>query len=95
MKKFNFLVMVSILYILPYSALSMPSGSIEGRVVDIGTKKPLFNVNVFLKGTGFGAVTDPQGKYYITDVRAGKYEIVATIMGFRKESQAIEIYRYT
>ncbi len=92
MKKFNFLVMVSILYMLPYSALSMPLGSIEGRVVDIGTKKPLFNVNVFLKGTGFGAVTDPQGRYYITDVRAGKYEIVATIMGFRKESQAIEIY---
>ncbi len=92
MRKINFLVMVSILYILPYSALSMPSGGIEGRVVDIETQKPLFNVNVFLKGTGLGSATDPQGRYYITDVKAGKYEIVATLMGFRKESQVIEVY---
>lgn len=92
MKKFNFLALVSILFILPYSALSKPSGGIEGRVVDIETQKPLFNVNVFLKGTGLGAATDPQGRYYITDVKAGKYEIVATIMGFRKRSQVIEVY---
>jgi len=84
--------MFSILFILPYSALSMPTGSIEGRVVDIETQRPLYNVNVFLKETDMGATTDPQGRYYITNVKAGKYEVVATIIGFRKRSQVIEVY---
>lgn len=91
MRKFNFLVMVSILFILPYSALSMPSGFIEGIVVDIETDEPLFNVNVFLRRTGLGTATNPQGRYYITDVRAGRHEIVAAIIGYRKGSQVIEV----
>lgn len=91
MKKFNFLVMVVILFILPCSVLAKPSGSIEGRVVDIKTGRPLFNVNVFLKGTGIGDATDSKGRYRITGVSAGKYEVVATIVGYRKESQVIEV----
>ena len=91
MKKLNFLVMAVVLFILPCNVLAKPSGSIEGRVVDIETERPLFNVNVFLKGTGIGDATDLQGRYRITGVPAGKYEVVATIVGYRKESQAIEV----
>lgn len=92
MKKFNFLTIVSILFILPYSALSMPSGSIEGIVVDIKTKNPLYNVNVFIKGKNIGDATDSRGRYYIIGVPAGKYEIVASMIGYKKESKVIEVY---
>ena len=92
MGKFNFLTIVSILFILPHSALSMPSGSIEGIVVDIKTKTPLYNVNVFIKGKNIGDATDSQGRYHIIGVPAGKYEIVASMIGYKKESKVIEVY---
>jgi len=82
MRKFNFLTIVSILFILPHSALSMPSGSIEGIVVDIKTKNPLYNVNVFIKGKNIGDATDSRGRYHIIGVPAGKYEIVASMIGY-------------
>ena len=85
------IITVVLVFALPHIAVSKPSGIIEGRVVDIETGSPLVNVNVFIKGVGLGTATDLQGRYFIPDVPAGKHEIVAQIVGYKKEKKVIEL----
>ena len=46
------------------------TGKIEGRVRD-QAGAPIANAQVFLVGTSFNALTNPQGYYFINNVLAG------------------------
>ncbi len=85
------MVTAVLVFALPHIAVSKPSGIIEGRVVDIETGSPLVNVKVFIKGVGLGTATDLQGRYFIPDAPVGKFEIVAQIVGYKKEKKVIEL----
>jgi len=85
------MVTAVLVFALPHIAVSKPSGIIEGRVTDTETGSPLVNVNIFLKGTGLGTTTDLQGRYSIAGVPAGKFEIVAQIVGYKEEKRVIEL----
>lgn len=57
-------------------------GSITGTVVDAETGEPLIGVNVVIQGTGRGAATDVEGRYQITDLDPGIYDIKATFLSY-------------
>ena len=44
--------------------------NIKGTVKDKETNEPLIGANVFIDGTTKGSATDPNGAYFIGDVRA-------------------------
>ena len=57
-------------------------GTIKGRVKDDKTGEGLPAVNVKLKGTYYGASTDIDGNYRITNLNPGTYVIEMTIIGY-------------
>ena len=64
-------------------AIAGVTGKITGIVVNSATGEPLIGVNVLLKNTPLGAATDVNGNYTILNVRGGKYNITASMIGFK------------
>ncbi len=60
------------------------TGEITGYIKDNSTDEPIPFSNVVLKGTTIGAATDIDGKYRISNVPPGSYDIIASSMGYQK-----------
>src|SRR5213593_3462751 len=58
------------------------TGKIEGRVRD-QAGAPIANAQVFIVGTAFNALTNPQGYYFINNVPAGTYGVRAAFIGYK------------
>jgi outer membrane receptor for ferrienterochelin and colicin len=58
-------------------------GLIEGVVRDRVTGEPIVGAVVTILGTSVGTVTDLQGRYRISPVRAGQYDVRFTYIGYR------------
>jgi outer membrane receptor protein involved in Fe transport len=56
--------------------------SIKGRVKDARTGEGLPSVNVTIKGTYYGAATDPDGNYRIQNVGPGSYTLEFSLIGY-------------
>ena len=63
------------------------TGKIAGKVVDKETGETLPGVNVIIEGTGLGASTDLEGRYFIINVPVGAYTLNASMIGYRPESK--------
>lgn len=64
-------------------ALAGTNGIFEGTVKDKATGEPLVGVNVVIVGTQLGASTDTEGRYIIQNIRAGKYDVRFTHIGYQ------------
>ncbi len=60
------------------------SGSISGVVLDRDTGEPLFGVNILVRGTSFGAVTNFDGEYTIRNIRPGEYNLEFRYVGYER-----------
>ena len=58
------------------------TGKIEGRVRD-QAGAPIANAQVFLVGTAFNALTNPQGYYFINNVPLGSQTVTASFLGYQ------------
>jgi outer membrane receptor protein involved in Fe transport len=58
------------------------TGKISGVVIDKKSGQGLPGVNVIVVGTNLGAVTDPDGRYYILQVPPGSYSVRASLIGY-------------
>ena len=75
------LLVLALAFMMP--ALSaQEKGSIKGLVKDAKTKEGLPVVNVKVKGTYYGAVTDMDGNYIIANVNPGSYVVEFTLLGY-------------
>lgn len=69
-------------------------GRITGRVIDESTGSPLALAQVYLPGTGIGALTDLDGRYDLRNVPAGGHELVVELLGFaRKTVTGVQVAR--
>src|ERR1041385_2424402 len=69
-----FLVGICFLVFVSLSWSQTPSkGTIKGKVIDAKSAEPLPSVNVTIKGTYYGAVTDFDGNFTIPNINPGKY----------------------
>lgn len=57
-------------------------GTVRGQITDIKTAKPLPGVNVVVMGTDYGAMTDEQGYYRVTNLPPGSYVFRFSMMGY-------------
>ena len=67
------------------------SGVIEGNIKHSDSTTALAGVNVYLKDTGYGAVTNGNGNYKITGVPAGEYTLMVSSIGYLKEKKDINV----
>ncbi len=72
-------------------ARARQAAEILGRVTDAKTNEPLPYINVFLKGTSFGASTDVRGNYRIANVPAGTYVMVFSAVGYQSHDEEIRL----
>ncbi len=81
--------MKKILYILFFTmsltaAVSAGTvGKIKGKVVDKTTGEALVGANVLIIGTTFGAATDINGEYVISNLNADVYQVRASYVGYQ------------
>jgi len=66
-------------------------GTVRGRVVEVGTQRPIANAQVTITGTASGGVTNAQGDFVITAVPAGPRDAVARRIGFTRRTQNISV----
>ena len=64
---------------------------IDGRIVDKSTSEPLVGVNVFFSKTTWGATTDDNGFYTLTNIPAGQYELIVSMIGYEVEREQMII----
>ncbi|MGH8262019.1 MAG: carboxypeptidase regulatory-like domain-containing protein, partial [Steroidobacteraceae bacterium] len=62
--------------------LAQSTGKIEGRVRD-QAGAPIVNAQVFVVGTAFNALTNPQGYYFINNVPASTVAVRAAFIGYK------------
>ena len=65
---------------------------ISGRVTNVETDAPLFNVNVFLANTTRGDATDKDGYYLIENIPPGAYDLVFSMIGFELEIVSVQMF---
>jgi outer membrane receptor for ferrienterochelin and colicins len=67
------------------------TGAISGAVTDAHSGVPIPNANIVLNGTGFGAVTDPSGRFVISNVPVGSYSVQIQLIGYAPQQRAVTI----
>lgn len=60
------------------------NGIIKGVIIDNQSGDPLIGVSISVKGTSKGSTTDQQGNFIISNLPAGKYDLIFSFIGFSK-----------
>jgi hypothetical protein len=72
--------------LLPGIVLAGTTGKLKGKVTDQQTGEPLIGANVLVIGTSFGAATDVNGQYTISNLESGFYEVKFSYIGYQTKS---------
>ena len=75
------------IFVKPSNALAFVNGTVKGKVMD-ENGEPLPGVNVLIKGTTVGTVTDASGTYNLT-LPNGASQLVFSFIGFATQEIAI------
>ena len=63
------------------------TGKITGTVTDAASGQPIEGVQVVLAGTGRGAISGTNGRYFIISVPPGTYTVTARRIGYQSEER--------
>ena len=72
-----------VLFICLNSLSAQTVGKLAGTVIAAETGEPLPGANIQIVGTKLGAATDLDGVYYILNIPPGKYELSASMIGYK------------
>ncbi|MFN3780662.1 MAG: TonB-dependent receptor, partial [Candidatus Kapaibacteriota bacterium] len=70
------------------------NASISGFVYDASTKEILVGATVFLENTKFGALTNKNGFFSLSNVPPGRYKLVISFVGYEKLIDTIQLTKY-
>ena len=73
----------------------MSDAHIAGHVLDAHTGEHLSFVNVQVKGTALGCLTDESGHFYLKNLPEGELTIVFSMIGYETEERTIQLHRDT
>lgn len=63
---------------------------ISGQIME-ENGKVLSAASIFLAGTSYGTIADDSGKFVLTSIPAGRYDLIVSFSGYRTYSQAIDV----
>ena len=81
--------MFRLIFVLLLFSTTIQAQDIKGKITSNGEALPF--VNIYLKGTQKGTVSDENGNYHITNVASGTHKIIASFTGFKQQEQTITI----
>jgi len=79
------------LLVLALPLMVFAQNTINGKVTDANTSRALAGANVFIEGTTMGAAADANGNYTIANVPSGSVTISASVIGYEKARQTINL----
>ncbi|MBN2103642.1 TonB-dependent receptor [bacterium] len=82
--RFSFCLDLLMLILLLSGLVFGQSGKIRGIVTEAKAGHILMGANVFIRGTRLGTATNENGEYVILNVPPGRYDVVATFMGYQQ-----------
>ncbi|HKJ93849.1 MAG TPA: SusC/RagA family TonB-linked outer membrane protein [Longimicrobiales bacterium] len=85
----TFSIVVAALLLVPGMALAQ-AGTIVGRVTD-AQGQPLAAAQISVVGTNRGNLTNEDGRYVIPGIRAGQYQVQATLIGYSQATQQVTV----
>ena len=65
--------------------------TVTGRVVQQGSGQPMASVQVFVAGSGIGALTQQNGRYLLVNVPAGTHTLTAERIGYRTVTAEVTV----
>ena len=65
--------------------LMAQNGELRGTITDKQTGEPLFGATVFLIDTDFGAATNSNGQYVLSEIPASTYNIRVSFIGYQTQ----------
>ena len=76
-------LLILLLLMIPLLLWSQESCVIEGRVMDTENDMPLPGVNVMIPGTYYGGATDLDGRFRLTGMSPGTYDLQFSMIGYK------------
>lgn len=97
MKKITTLVFIllGLLTIFPLMANDATDAHIAGHVLDAHTKEHLSFVNVQVKGTSLGCLTDESGHFYLKNLPEGQLTLLFSMIGYESVEKTVTLHRDT
>ncbi|MBT1709855.1 TonB-dependent siderophore receptor [Fulvivirgaceae bacterium PWU5] len=86
----NRILYMFLFLLLTAGALHAQTGKVTGTVKS-NDGQPVPFVNVYLKGTSKGVMTDANGNFEITGVKDGTYTVVASSVGLQTITQSVDV----
>ena len=77
-------LLVYTLMMVTNTDLLLAQATVQGKIVEAGTGKPLSGAHVFLSDTKTGTATDPSGYYRLRRITPGVYRLVVSMIGYDK-----------
>ncbi len=75
----------------PAPVAAQATGTLVGTVRDAASQRPLEAAQVYIGGTGIGALTNAAGRFLLLNVPAGEVVLVAELVGYRSGSQTVTV----
>ena len=95
MKQRNYILVLAALLLnimtLKANAQSEDRVCIEGHVFDKTTKEAIAYASVAIEGTKTGTTTDEEGNFIFRRIAPGRYTIVVSCIGYKKEHHTVEV----
>lgn len=91
MKKFILCSMMLALTFYVATAQNATDANISGHVIDATTGAHIPYVQIQLKNTNIGTITDETGHYFFTNLPVGKAILVFSMLGYETTEKSIEI----
>ena len=88
-------IFIGFLTISPLWATTPTDAHIAGHVLDAHTKEHLPFVNVQVKGTSLGCLTDESGHFYLKNLPVGPHTVVFSMMGYETIEKTVQLERDT
>lgn len=76
---------------LSASSFAQTTGAIRGKIIDDKTREPLAGAVIRLDKTQYGAISDANGNYLISNVPAGDYVVKISLIGYEELRLECEI----
>lgn len=86
MKSTFVFVIFMIVGVMIFGQSSEMKSNIRGNVIDVETQQPLPFSSVWIDGTTMGCSADANGNFTLKNVSAGRYTLVAGILGYEQKA---------
>ena len=75
----------------PAPVAAQATGTLVGTVRDAASQRPLEAVQVYIGGSGIGALTNAAGRFLMLNVPSGEVTLVAELVGYKSGSQTVTV----